>query len=230
MRSRPERSCASIHEPRSRWRARLGMSASAVSIIARASDATPDPYSADSIASSNRNTSARSCGGNRRAGRAPRRLPTPSGPRRRCFACRRSARPGPIEWPGARPSIVPRQALCGPRPACARPRGAPAVFAARPRSPDLRRWAETTAIRHATPHHSAGRHFGQRDDVDALVCAAPTGSVTFWKMPCSRDLISGVPGAGERPDELARVQATGLPIRKGRSAWSRSPRIFRSRD
>ncbi len=51
------------HEPRSRWRARLGMSPSAVSIIAGASDAIPDPYSADSIASSNRNTSARSAAG-----------------------------------------------------------------------------------------------------------------------------------------------------------------------
>ncbi len=87
------------------------------------------------------------------SGRGSRRLPTPSGLRRRCSACRRSTRPRPIEWPEVRPSIVPRRGLCGPRPACVRPCGARAVFAARPRRPicgDVRRRRRSGT---PLPHH-----------------------------------------------------------------------------
>ena len=127
------------------------------------------------------------------------------------------ARPGPIERPEARPSIVPRRGLCGPRPACVRPCAVRAVFAARPRRPicgDVpRRRRSGTPRRTTTP------------------AATPASATTLTRSSLQLRRIGHVlknplcprldlrrSGAGNRPDEVPRVQATAPPIRRARSA------------
>ena len=122
-----------------------------------------------------------------------------------------------------------RQGPCGPRPACARPRARRAVFAARPRLPTCRRWAETTAIRHPTRAPQPDRHLGQRDDVHALVVQL-RGIGDVLKDPLLPRLDLRRAGAGERPDRSPLRPGGWPPRRQARSAWSRSRRTSRCRD
>ncbi len=183
------------------------MSPSAVSIIAGASDAIPDPYSADSIASSNRNTSARSAAGTAVRARVASASDAvrPSATMFRMSAINptradRMARSASIDCPAASGFAGLGQLALGRAPRV--PFSLPdhvSRFAAMRRD-------DGDQAAHSAPQ--AGRHLGQRDDVDALV-AQFRGIGHVLKDPLCPRLDLWRAGAGERPDEVPRAQAAG---------------------
>ena len=183
------------------------MSPSAVSIIAGASDAIPDPYSADSIASSNRNTSARRARGNRRRGKGR------VGFRRRKTLGDdvshvgdqadqgRSNRPKGVHRSSRREHFAGLSQLTLGR--------APGVPSSLP--DQISRFAamcrdEGDQAPHAAPH--ARRDPGKHDDVHSLIIQfGRIGDVLKDPLGPRLDLVC--PGTGERPDKFPRAQATG---------------------
>ena len=183
------------------------MSPSAVSIIAGASDAIPDPYSADSMASSNRKTSARSTAGTAVWARVASASDAvrPSATMFRMSAINptradRMARSASIDRPAARTLRASASLRSAVRRACR--------FRCQTTSPDLRRCAETTAIRQPTPHHKPAVTSASATTLTrSIVQFRGIGHVLKNPLCPRLDLLC--PGTGERPDKVARAQATG---------------------